>query len=361
MTHKSRIIKRLDEKKKRRLALTLFYSGVSFAVFLVTLALVSAAIVVMVRMGILFVLDDYVPEVQGIIILMAAVSLVVGSALAFFTSRIPLKPVNDIINAMNRLAEGDFEARLEFSSPVRKIPDMLEVETSFNKLAGELESTELLRSDFVNNFSHEFKTPIVSISGFARILLVEELTDEERKQYLSIIAEESGRLANMATNVLSLTKVENQSIISDRTEFNLSEQIRNCILLFESEWSEKEIELDVDFEEFTVTASEELFREIWINLIDNAVKFTPAKGKISVAISKSADAVSVKISNTGSKIPPEKIDKIFNKFYQADESHAQEGNGIGLAIVKRIVELHEGTISVKSENGMTTFTVDLPK
>ena len=165
----------------------------------------------------------------------------------------------------------------------------------------------------------------------------------------------------MATNVLNMTKVENQEILTDITEFNLSEQIRFAVLLMEEQWSKKKIELQLDFEEHMIEANEELLKQIWINLVDNAVKFAPRCATVGIDICATAQSYIVSVSNTGNDIPIEKQKRLFNKFYQADESHAQEGNGIGLAIVKKIVDLHSGWISVKSENGMTVFVVELPR
>ena len=225
----------------------------------------------------------------------------------------------------------------------------------------ELESTEMLRSDFINNFSHEFKTPIVSIVGFAEILESSDISEEERAQYISTIKEEATRLANMATSVMNLTKIENQSILTDTKSFNVSEQIRSCLLLLERKWSKRNIELDFEIDEYHITANEELLKEVWINLFDNAIKFTDDGGTISVRISEGERELTFDISNTGPTIPIEKQKYIFNKFYQADESHTSKGNGIGLAIVKKIVDLHCGAVTVKSGYGVTTFTVVLPK
>ncbi|MBQ9117312.1 MAG: HAMP domain-containing histidine kinase, partial [Clostridia bacterium] len=175
------------------------------------------------------------------------------------------------------------------------------------------------------------------------------------------IEEESMRLSYMATNVLNLTKVENQSILSGVTCFNLSEQIRAAVLLLEAKWERKNISFHLDFDEFEIEAGEELLRQVWINLIDNAVKFSPICGEVILDISEKETSYLIKIGNHGAEIPADKLDKIFGKFYQADESHASEGNGVGLAIVKKVVQLHCGSVSASSENGINTFTVELPK
>ena len=184
---------------------------------------------------------------------------------------------------------------------------------------------------------------------------------DEQEMLLRIIEEESLRLSYMATNILNLTRVENQSILTEVTEFNLSEQIRACILLMENKWTSKHLELHVDFGEYMISANEELLKQVWINLIDNAVKFSPDYGIIQIDIGEKDGLLTVAVSNNADPIPPESRKKIFNKFYQADESHSTEGNGIGLAVVKNVVELHKGTVAVDCGQQQVTFTVRLPK
>ncbi len=165
----------------------------------------------------------------------------------------------------------------------------------------------------------------------------------------------------MATNILNLTRIENQTILTDVTTYNLSEQLRTCLLLLENKWSEKALELRPDFDEYTVAGSEELLRQVWINLLDNAIKFTPYGGTITVHIRPDGNGrLLTSVTNTGSTIPERDISRIFQKFYQGDTSHATRGNGVGLAIVRRIVELHHGAVWVESQNDVTTFTVALP-
>jgi signal transduction histidine kinase len=346
---------------KSRLALTLLLAAVIFSFMLVTMLLSAIIGYFLIRSGKIATLSDAALTPNKIIGMVTINSLVLGAIISTTISRFPLKPVNKIITQMNRLASGDYKARLEIDGPLAKHSAVKEVTDSFNRMAEELQSTEMLRSDFINNFSHEFKTPIVSIAGFAKLLRRGNLSAEKQAEYLAIIETESMRLSQMATNVLNLTKVENQTILTDVTEYNLSEQIRSCILLLSEKWERKEIEYALDFNEYTIRANEELLKQVWINLLGNAVKFTPIGGLIEVRITEQENNITVSVRNTGSEIAPEHQERIFNKFYQADESHASEGNGIGLAIVKRVVELHEGKVSVSSGSGSTTFTIILPK
>ena len=346
------------EEKRQRFAMTLLFSAVCFCIQLVTVVLAGIILWFLVRVGIIAQEETLTPT--RIILFMAIFSLIIGSATAFLAAKFPLKPINRIISRMNRLASGDFSTRLEYGKPISDHPAFRAMSDSFNKMAAELQNTEMLRSDFINNFSHEFKTPIVSIAGFAKLLRRGNLAEDQRDEYLTIIEEESMRLSYMATNVLNMTKVENQTILTDVKEYNLSEQIRACLLLLEPKWSKKNLDLNVEFGEYPICANEELLKQVWINLIDNAVKFTPNGGTVDIRMTEAKENLHITIANTGSEIPPEKLGKIWGKFYQADESHSSEGNGIGLAIVKKVTELHGGEVTVKSGNGMTSFTVVLP-
>lgn len=348
------------EERKQRFALSILVS--SFVFVVITAALILGALIVyfLLEFGVINSIDGQ-PKFTDVVIFLSLISMVIGFIITMLTSKISLKPFNRIINQLNRLAKGDFKARLEFGKPIGNHPSFKEIETSFNRAAAELEHTEVLRSDFINNFSHEFKTPIVSIAGFAKLLRHGNLTEEQKQEYLAVIEEESLRLSYMATNVLNLTKVENQTILTDISKFNLSEQIRGAVLLLADKWSQKELDMDIDFGEHLIYANEELLKQIWVNLLDNAVKFSEPGGKVTVDITEDEDETYVSISNYGKDIPPESLARIFNKFYQADESHSSEGNGIGLAIVKKVTDLHQGEVFVQSGEGTTTFTVKLPR
>ena len=347
------------QERKYRLSLALMFSGIVMIFLLVTSAIVAVVIFFLVSHGTLQAGDKEL-NFGSFILLLTLLSIGIGALLAASTSRFSLKPINKILNAMNRLAAGDYSARLSFKGPLGKIPTVAEFTNSFNTMAYAFETTKVIHTDFINSFSHEFKTPIVSVAGFARLLRREELPKDKRDEYLQVIEEESMRLAQMATNVLNLSKIENQSSLTETKEFNLSEQIRNCILMLESKWANKNIELSLLFDEYYINANEELLKQVWINLIDNAIKFSEYGGIVEVTINNNTKEISVAVSNTGKAIPEQSVDRIFEKFYQADTSHSTEGNGVGLAVVKKIVDLHGGTVSVSCENGKNTFTVTLP-
>lgn len=353
-------MKRMTDRKDidPRISLTVLFSAVLFGVITITMLLVICLIMAFRQVGIVSFKNAATTEGILIMLLIIAVtSILVGTLVALLISKIPLNPINKVIQGMNLLASGHYDTRIDMEG----LELTRGVSESFNKLAAELENTEMLRSDFINNFSHEFKTPIVSILGFARLLKKGGLSEAKQKEYLDIIESESERLSNMATNVLDLTKVENQTILTDVTEFNLSEQLRSCIILLEKKWSAKGLDVRVDFDEHIIRGNTELLKQVWINLLDNAIKFSPEGGDVLVTIEKKGEKLAVSVSNTGAAISEESMGRIFDKFYQADLSHSSEGSGIGLAVAKRIVLLHEGSIEVESSGGVNTFRVELPE
>ena len=324
------------------------------AILLIALALVA------VLEYLLLVLEPFVyfsTETKPLlwVFMFAAISVVIGLVLTFILGKIVLRPFNALLDGMTKLSEGEFTTRIDLGNVagIRGISD------KFNALAEELQKIEILRSDFVNNFSHELKTPIVSISSLIKLMKSEEIPREKQQDYLKIIEEEINRLADMTTNILNLTKIENQGILTDKTEFNLSEQIRTCVLILERKWEEKELSLDVDFDEYKITANDDMLKQVWINLIDNAIKFSKPEGELKIAVGREQDKICVAISNEGEEIPESDYAKIFQKFYQGDPERSKDGNGIGLSIVKHIIDLHGGEISVVSKDGVTTFTVKL--
>ncbi len=354
---------RKDKKSKGNkhyLSLGLLVFMVLFVIQFATVLVALAGLVVLVQTGVITV--EWIENLNTgrMILLLAAVDTFIGFVVVITATTIPLRPVSNLILQMNRLASGDFQARLKFGRLLTSHPALAELTDSFNKMAEELGNTEMLRNDFINNFSHEFKTPIVSVAGFAKVLKRGGLTPEQQAEYLNIIEAESLRLSYMATNVLNLTRIENQSILTNVSRFNLSEQIRSCILLLEHKWAPKELEWKLDFGELEIWGNEELLKQVWINLIDNAVKFSAHGDIVEICLAQKEQEIRVSVINSGPEIPAEAREKIFNKFYQADESHSSEGNGVGLAIVKRVAQLHGGRALARSQGGITEFTVELP-
>lgn len=281
-----------------------------------------------------------------------------GAAIAVGLSKIFVSPMMKLGDAMRKVAGGDFTVRLDCSSRIR---DVREVYGSFNTMVKELGNTETLQTDFVSNVSHEFKTPINAIEGYASLLQDSQLTDEQKNAYIDKIIFNTRRLSDLVGNILLLSKVNNQTISLKASTFRLDEQVRQSILALESKWEKKEIEFDIDLDEIEYTGYENLLSHVWLNLIDNAVKFSPQNGQIRIRLKQLAGSVTFSIWDNGLPIPEADIDRIFNKFYQGDNSHASEGNGLGLALVRKIVAAAHGTINVtSSEDAGTEFVVALP-
>lgn len=348
-----------NKKLRQRLSLILPVAGLFIALLLAMTAFGAIIVSFLIYLRVLK-FGDIQLNVGSLILTLLVLNAAIGAALALLMGNVLLKPVNKILNALGGLAAGDYSQRLEFEGWVSRNPTIVELTDSFNTMAQELEQTEMLRSDFINNFSHEFKTPIVSISGFAQVLKRGNLSPQEQEEYLEIIENESLRLARMANNVLDLTRIESQNILTDVRTFNISEQLRTCMLLLEAKWTEKKIEPVLPMQEHYYTGNEDLMKQVWNNLFDNAIKFSPDYGVVESQIAENEEGLHVTVSNYADPIPPEKVDRIFNKFYQADESHASEGNGVGLAVVKKIIDLHQGNIRVECRDGKVEFIVDLP-
>ena len=285
------------------------------------------------------------------------ISILSGAAIAVGLSKIFVSPMMKLGDAMRKVAGGDFTVRLDCSSRIR---DVREVYGSFNTMVKELGNTETLQTDFVSNVSHEFKTPINAIEGYASLLQDSQLTDEQKNAYIDKIIFNTRRLSDLVGNILLLSKVNNQTISLKASTFRLDEQVRQSILALESKWEKKEIEFDIDLDEIEYTGFENLLSHVWLNLIDNAVKFSPQNGQIRIRLKQLDGSVTFSIWDNGLPIPEADIDRIFNKFYQGDNSHASEGNGLGLALVRKIVAAAHGTINVtSSEDAGTEFVVAL--
>lgn len=328
--------------------------------FILTVAIVLIlAIVIAILLEFLLISINVITEdmltnsLIVVAIIFGGTCIITGTILFLFAYKIIFNPINQLLNGMTDLSNGKFETKIE----LKAFP---QVANSFNSLAKELQNVQILRHDFINNFSHEFKTPIVSIKGLVSLMKNKNLSKEKEIEYLDIIEEEINRLSLITTNVLNQSKLENQEILTESACFNLSEQIRRSVLLFEKQWICKNISLKMDFDEYNICANEDMLKQVWVNLIDNAIKFADKNTEIDINIIKHNEDIMVSIGNVGVKISDEDKEKIFTKFYQADKSYSKTGNGIGLSIVKKIVELHKGTVSVNYVNNKTIFTVKLP-
>ena len=287
-----------------------------------------------------------------------SISAVLGIGISILFNRKALQPIRRLIAAINEVAVGNFSIKLQFKG----ISELEELSESFTKMTAELSSIETLRRDFINNFSHEFKTPIVSIRGFAKLLKDGDLSEEERQEYLGIIIAESERLANLSTNVLNISKYESTQILVDKKPFQLDEQIRRAGLLLEPKWSTKGLIINLELAAVVFRGDENLTQQIWLNLLDNAIKFSHSGGVIDVTLSEAASEVIFAIRDEGIGMSEETAKHIFDKFYQGEKSHANVGNGLGLSLVRSIVELCGGEVRVESRaGGGSLFEVRLLK
>lgn len=290
--------------------------------------------------------------VFGVIVL--TMSVVFGFALSFAYSAIMVKTSKPYLEALQRIAECDFSARIVDSSVFANFG----IAQNFNNMAEQLESVETLREGFISDFSHEFKTPIVSIAGFAKLLKDPSLTDKQKDEFLEIIISESDRLVGLSESVLMLNRLDTQVIVNE--PYCLDEQLRQCVLAFDRQFREKNINLELNLEETEIDSNAKLLHQVWINLLSNALKFTPNGGAIEVACTKKDGRCEVTVKDNGCGMSADVMKNIFNKFYQGDKSHTTVGNGLGLSIVKKIVELLNGSITVSSEAGKgSAFTVTL--
>ena len=269
------------------------------------------------------------------------------------------RPVKQILEATEKIMQGDFTIRI---APVKEFAGETgfnEIIKAINKMTAELAGTETLRTDFVANVSHELKTPLAVMGNYATMLQKPGLSEEDRVEYAKAISQSSRRLAALITNILKLNKLENQQIFPQLDEYDLGEQLCENLLQFEEVWEKKNLNIETDIEDdVRIRSDAELLSLVWNNLISNAVKFTPEEGTIGVSLKTEGNLVIVQVRDTGCGIKPEVGQHIFEKFYQGDTSHATQGNGLGLALVKRVVDILNGEISVQSVYGQgSTFTV----
>ena len=269
------------------------------------------------------------------------------------------RPVKRIMAALDQVMQGDFSVRIP---PVKEFAGETgfnEIIRSINAMTAELQGTETLRTDFIANVSHELKTPLAVMGNYATMLQQPGISDAERMEYAKSISMAARRLAALITNILKLNKLENQQIFPQPKEFDLSEQLCECLLVFEDAWEAKNLEIETDIEEdVRIKSDPELLSLVWNNLISNAVKFTPDGGTIGLSLKTEGSSVVVQVRDTGCGMKPEVGQHIFEKFYQGDTSHATQGNGLGLALVKRVVDILNGEIGVQSVYGQgSTFTV----
>ena len=342
----------MKKKKQERQIFSLRFR----LVLLVALEIVAS---IMLALWIGDVIDRYVLTDGGVPLLayLLVISLAIGILVTTFLSRLFFDPIKRLRLAMGKVAKGDFTVKLKTKSSSREIQEMY---AGFNLMTHELRSTEVLQTDFVSNVSHEFKTPLGAIEGYATLLQdCDNLTPQQR-EYVEKIVRNTQRLSSLTGSILLLSKLENQQIPTGQTAFSLDEQIRQAIVAMEPAWSGKDIEFDAEMESVRYFGNEPLMRHVWSNLLSNAIKFSPDGGTIFITLSQQDKRIIFRIRDQGPGISEEAMAHIFSRFYQGDSSHKQEGNGLGLALVDRILRLEKGQIFVANcPDGGCEFTVIL--
>ena len=308
----------------------------------------------------LFELDliDADLRTRNIPIIVPSGSFLLGIIITVFVGKMIIRPIQNISNAFDALSRGDFSVKV---SENERIEEIRKISQRFNAMTYDLSHIETLRTDFVANVSHEIKTPISSIEGYATLLQDHNLPAEKRDRYIEKILDNSRRLSSLSSSILMLSKLENQETVLNKTDFRLDEQLRRSILALEPKWSEKKIEFDLDLPKQMYFGNEQFLECVWTNIIDNAIKHSFSGGTIRVAMHQKNNMIFVEISDFGVGMTEDVQKHIFEKFYQGDSSRKTEGNGLGLALVKRIIDLCHGSIFVSSEPEKgSTFTVSLP-
>ena len=299
------------------------------------------------------VLGMAVRDVVLILLLLAAVGLWVYTVTHNATN-----PMAEISRAMRKIADGNYDVKLVTGEGGK---EFIQLEKDFNAMVSQLKNNEYLHKDFSSNISHEFKTPLAIIKGYSELLQSDNLSEEERKMYSGQIARESGRLTSLTSNLLKLSSLDYNETHMKRTQFSLDEQIRQVVLAMEAKWSAKRIVMDLELKDIDFTGEEELMNQVWMNLIDNAIKFTPEGGKITVMTVKTKEQISVTVEDDGIGMSEETMNHVFEQFYRGDTENRYEGSGLGLPLVQRIVNLHGGSVLVESIQGSgSIFMVTLP-
>jgi len=331
---------------------------ISIFVIITTVYALIAMVVLLGHHGDLFEIEDIYQVGHFSMLLMIAVFFIISvgiGVLVFYRfNQLFLKPINNLSTALKQVEKGNYGVEVKADVQVRELRRLMK---GFNRMTKEISSVELLKKDFISYFSHEFKTPITSIRGFSRQIKEHDLEPDKQKEYIDIIYRESDRLIKMSSNVLTLTKLEHQATLTDEKIFSLDEQLRRTLLLLEEDWAKKELVLELDFEELELNSNEEMIKQIWVNVLSNAINYSNQGDKLKISCKKDGKLAKVRIQDYGAGMSDRVRERIFEKFYQGDASHGASGNGLGMPIVKRIIDLCGGKIVIKSQIKKGTVVV----
>lgn len=326
-------------------------------------SLITATVLIIIGMVLIFVATVFLLTILSVTtkvdaywaLIILPVATVFAIPFVYIINKRAAKHIETLSKGINSVANGDMTAQIDDNDPIFK-----DVYNNFNKMVGEIKSVRELRNGIVDGFSHELKTPISSINGCAKLLLDGNLSEEKRKKYLQIILRDSERMALFVQDMLLLTKLDAEEIVTDKTEYDLSEQIRDCLIGLSSKWEQKGLSLSVELEDCVYYGNKLLMDSVWSNLLDNAVKYTPRGGSVEVKMTLLDDKIIVRITDSGIGMSEETLSHIFERFYRAESS--ESGHGLGLSIVDKALKLVGGTIEVKSKiNEGSEFTVTLLK
>ena len=339
--------------RNRSFRIAVLFSALVFLILLLTMGLTGLITVLVSESNFI----DAPPK-ELTLLLFAVISIIVGTILSHTVGKRPLNVIREIDDATKEVVKGNFTVRLNEDIVAEELHSMAH---NFNTMVRELSNTEILRKDFIENVSHEFQTPLSAIEGYAALLQNRSLTTQKRQEYAARILVNARRLSDLSGNILLLSRLEHQELEIQKETYALDEQIREAILLFETKWTQKELCLEVDLSAIRYKGNKELLMQVWQNLIGNAVKFVAQKGEIRITLRIEKNDVIVTVADNGIGMSEAVQKRIYEKFYQADTSRTGIGNGLGLALAKRIVDLHDGTLTVASAEGKgTMFTVTLP-
>lgn len=352
-----------NKQKKLRMPLRTHFSLLAIAIL--SFSCIISCFLVLLGMKIFYRGEITIAITIFMCILSCIMTIILGGILIWVGAAHCIKPIIEVSNAVKKVSEGDFTVKVKRNKKLRGKYDYSneidELAESVNKMSAELSGMDYMRKDFMSNVSHELKTPVAAITGFSELLMDGELSEEEEQEYLGYVYNESVRLSKLCENMLQLSRLDNQSIVDKNKEFYLDEQIRKCIIMLSEKWYKRENNFDLQLDKVIIKSNYDLLYQVWTNLIDNAIKYSKPKSTIKIIVTAIDDIIEVIICDEGIGISQEKTERIFDRFYQCEESHKHLGNGLGLSIVKRILELLDGKISCESKIGEGTKMIILIK
>lgn len=353
----------MKHKKKYKFHLRMYFAVASI-VTLCTACLLSCGLVIL---GAVFLYrgELTIPVVILLCLLVCTLTMIIGGLALYCGTAYFVKPIEEVNHAVNQIAKGDFEVQVSRGRHCLKgteyVHELDELKANVNRMGAELAGMNYMRKDFVSNVSHEIKTPLSAMMGFSEILLEDDTLSAEHKEYLKLINDEAARVSRLCENMLNMSRLENQALVTRHEQVSVDEQIRKCVILLSEKREGQSQEFDLNLPPLSVNSDPDLLQQIWINLIDNAMKYSAPETVIHILCQSDADGITISVRDEGIGIPAEKQSHIFDAFYQCEESHKKDGNGLGLSIIKRILELLNGSIECRSTEGKgTEMLVKLP-